>query len=656
VVGEIDQPDQDPVAGEPDDGRHSVQVALTPPATTSSRPVVNIVIVLAALAMLLAVNGRSSAGAQTLRTTDPSLYIDVSPVVTNDPTRSPTVVSVTSLDPLQTAPAAPVATSTSMPSTTVDMVAPPVVSAEPAATGDPTATVVPAPPAETAPPPAGDGSGGGESVSRAIPEAAPASDAALVVSPWADKSSITGAGYVATDVGCASGTSASSLDAFFRDRVGPAIGLDYQHVYALGGKRYLWVFQDTFLDYSGTATNLGQSVFAHNTAMIQDGSCFTLYHRGSITAPTSFEAGTGGNPVAKWFWPMGGETFDGRLYMFWAQMERDGYDPKGADGLGWHPVRTWLAIYDAQSLQRLAFQPAANSDTYPIYGYAVDSDDSYTYLFGNTFEQNLQREGGYANGPHSGTLMFLARVARGDLGAAPEYWSNDTWTADAALATPISQRYWAENPMQPRYMNGQWVAATKVDGYWGDELVIDVANDPWGPWTTVEDRGLAPRGGDPSMNTYHAHLMPWLSGGSLVVSVSNNAQNMYRDAWPNPYRYRPMLFSTGLVAPPPREEETTTTIEETTTTLETTTTVVSTTTSEPAPSTTTVPTTTTSVPTTTASTTTTIAPSTTTTTTTLPATTTTTTTTEPPPPESSTTTTTTLPPDPSTTSTTTTAP
>ena len=642
------------MAGDPDDGQHILQVELTPPVTPSSRPLVSILTVFAALATLLVVNGRSSAGGErSLRSTDPTPYVDASPLVTFDPSRSPTIADTTALDPVRTTVAPPVATSTS--TTAVAVVSPPVLSPDPTATAAPAA---PSDPATTVPPPpAGEGEGGDGGVSRSIPDAASVSTAPLVVSPWADKTAITSAGYVATDVGCAAGTSAAALDAFFRDRVGPAIGFDYQHVYALGGKRYLWIFQDTFLDYSGAATNLGQSVFAHNTALVQDGACFTLYHRGSITAPTSFEAGSGGNPVATWFWPMGGQTFDGRLYMFWAQMERDGYDPRGADGLGWHPVRTWLAVYDAGSLKRLAFQPAANAGTYPIYGYAVDSDDSYTYLFGNTFEQNLQREGGYAKGPHSGTLMFLARVTRGDLGAAPEYWSNDTWTPDAAQATPISQRYWAENPMQPRYMNGQWVAATKVDGYWGDELVIDVANDPWGPWTTVEDRGLAPRGGDPSMNTYHAYLMPWLSGGSLVVSASNNARNMYRDAWPNPYRYRPMFFSAGLVAPPPREEETATTIEETSTSIETTTTAVSTTTSEAATSTTAAPTSTTSAPTTTTSTTTTttvppssttstsVPPSTSSTTTTTTTTTSTTTTTEPPD-DSTTTTSTTLPPDP----------
>ena len=209
----------------------------------------------------------------------------------------------------------------------------------------------------------------------------------------------------------------------------------------------------------------------------------------------------------------------------------------------------WLAVYDADTLARLSFDRAPASGVNPIYGYAVASDGEYTYLFGNTFEQNLDREGGFHDGPHSGTRMFLARVPLGQLTATPEYRTDDGWSGDPAAATPIVSRYWAENPMQPRYLNGQWVAATKVDGYWGEELSIDVAADPWGPWSNTERRALLPRDGDPLMNTYQAHLMPWLSGGALVVSVSQNARDMRRDAYPHPVRYRLQFFSEPLVAP-----------------------------------------------------------------------------------------------------------
>jgi hypothetical protein len=240
-------------------------------------------------------------------------------------------------------------------------------------------------------------------------------------------------------------------------------------------------------------------------------------------------------------------------------MEKDGYEPRPGDGLGWHPKRTWLAVYDPKTFDRLSFQPAPNSGVYPIYGYAVASDADHTYLFGNTFEQNLAREGGFRKGPHSGTAMYLARIPRGQFGSRPEYRTVDGWSADPGAAHEISSRFWAENPMQPRLLGGRWVAATKVDGDWGERLAIDVANAPWGPWTTVSLHDLPPRNGDPLMNTYHAHLMPWLDGRHLVVSVSQNARNMRRDAWPSPHRYRLAFSNELLVAPPPDASPETTT-------------------------------------------------------------------------------------------------
>jgi hypothetical protein len=427
------------------------------------------------------------------------------------------------------------------------------------------------------------------------PDAAPEQDAPA----WAATVRTTSAGYIATDVGCASGTSAAALDAFFTERLGPIIGEDYQHVVALGGDRYLWLFQDTFIDQGGSATRLNQASFVHNVALVQEGSCFTMYHRGSAAKPASFDPGTGEKPLQHWFWPMGGETVDGQVHQYWVEMVKDAHDPGPGDGLGWHPASVWLATYDAQTLARIDFQPAANSGVSPVYGYAVASDDSYTYLFGNTFEQNFDREGGYFNGPHSGTRMYLARVARGRYTDAPEYRTADGWSSEASAATPIVSRYWAENPMQPRYLNGQWVAATKVDGYWGEELSIDVAIDPWGPWSNTDRRPLSPRGGDPRMNTYHAHLMPWLSGGALVVSVSQNARNMERDAFPHPERYRLQFFSEPLVAPSPPDTtvpETSTTVPDTTTTVPDTTTSTTTTTTSTTTSTTSTTSTTTTIP------------------------------------------------------------
>lgn len=432
-------------------------------------------------------------------------------------------------------------------------------------------------------------------VARPIPVDAPPPAPDAPAPPWAASRFVTTAGHVSTDVGCAADASAQGLDAFFAERVGPVLGWDYQHVYDLGGGRHLWLFQDTFVDHSGTAATLDRASFVHNAALIQDGTCFRLLHAGTPDRPRPFESGTGTATLARWFWPMGGEVHDGVLRVFWAEMAKDATDPLPPDGLGWHPVRTHVATYDPATMARLDFRPATNSGVLPIYGYAVASDTTHSYLFGNTFEQNLARHGGYRNGPHNGTDMFLARVSRGRLFDAPEYWTSAGWSLDPAASEPFLSRHWAEFPMQPRWLDGHWVAATAVDGYWGEEFTLDVAVDPWGPWTTSTAELLFARGFDPLLNTYHAHLVPWRDGaGNLVVTVSNNARDMRRDAWPVPSRYRPATFTTPWRQAPPRATPVPTTTVPTTTT-----TVATTTTTTEVPATTTTVATTTSIPATT---------------------------------------------------------
>ena len=70
---------------------------------------------------------------------------------------------------------------------------------------------------------------------------------------WALTRTVTVAGHVSTDLGCADGLDAGSLDRFFAQRLGPVLGWDYQHVYPLGQARHLWLFQDTFVDHTGAA-------------------------------------------------------------------------------------------------------------------------------------------------------------------------------------------------------------------------------------------------------------------------------------------------------------------------------------------------------------------------------------------------------------------
>ncbi|MEZ5298708.1 MAG: hypothetical protein R2697_21230 [Ilumatobacteraceae bacterium] len=219
--------------------------------------------------------------------------------------------------------------------------------------------------------------------------------------PWAASTYITEGGHVSTDVGCVADTSVRTLDRFFAERVGPVLGWDYQHVYPLGGDRYLWLFQDTFIDHSGTVNSLAKSRFVHNAALVQDGKCFRLLHRGTTTKPEPFEIGDGRSSTREtWWWPMGGEIVGDDLFVFWVEMKKDPYDPAPPDGLGWHPVRTWLGAYKADTLERESFTPAPNDGATPIYGYAVSSDETHTYLFREHLRAE-PREGGFWSGRHS---------------------------------------------------------------------------------------------------------------------------------------------------------------------------------------------------------------------------------------------------------------
>ena len=333
------------------------------------------------------------------------------------------------------------------------------------------------------------------------------------------------------------------------------LGWDYKHVYTLGPDRWLWLFQDAFIDHPGLATSLDGVGSAHNAALLQTGTCFTLLHRGTPTQPSSFEPGASKVVLSRWWWPLGGELDGGVCGV----LGRDSPRRRRAARRGRvpsHAGQTWLATYDATDLTRLGFVPApgptpSGPTAATLYGYAVASDDSFSYLFGNTYQQNLTLEGGFWDGPHSATDMWLAHVPRGRLDERPKYWTGTGWAQEPSKAEPIDSKYWTENPMQPRFVDGRWVAVTKANGSWGEDVAVDVGPDPWGPWTTVQQ---VVADDDPILNTYGALAVPWLTpDGSLIVSLSRNARDMrHRTAYPVPERYRPtflpMAFPSAAVA------------------------------------------------------------------------------------------------------------
>ena len=321
-------------------------------------------------------------------------------------------------------------------------------------------------------------------------------------------------------------------------------GGDYQHAYPLPGGRVLWLFQDI---YFSNDTNLNEPLnnAAHNSGLVQQGSCFTIL--GSQGRDFIGDAET--IDSQRWFWPLDGEIgFDGKLWVFMVEMS----NPAGTGaGLGAVPVRTWLAIIDPNSLQQLYFQPAPDAGaTSSLFGWSVTSDDHYSYLYGHCYRQFVNDVNG--PGQFDKSCMpnsYVARVPVGHFDVQPEYWNGSQWVAQATAAKPVLTHPIA-NPMSVQWFGDVWVSVTKAGDWWGNTVFVDVAAQPQGPWTTVQSIPvLGFRKCTQGCANYSAFLMPWLdTSGQMVVGISNGGDFPLWLA--DGTLYRPTFFNVNLPAAP----------------------------------------------------------------------------------------------------------
>lgn len=388
----------------------------------------------------------------------------------------------------------------------------------------------------------------------ATSSSAAATTTTTTLPPWGafdDRASTDEYGYVRVPVGCLPDLEPETLDEAFGNRIGPLIGWDNPHIYPLGPDRWLWIVQDAYLAYNGRDGHLHDDAGyqIQNLAILQEGTCWTLVHRGTPEHRINFEPGTNTEQTAKhFFWPLGGARSGDRLLVFWQEMVLSDPPPPPGDGIIRHPVATWIAEYDPDTLVRRTFEPAPDDGVFPSYGFAVAEDADHSYLFGNSNLLNFAREGGFLAGNHSATEMYLARVRRGALDDAPEYWSGERWSGDAADATTISKRFFAENTMQPLRWGDRWFSVTKENGMAGSELVVDVADRPEGPWRTVYQAPIAARSADESKLTYQPIILPWSDPDvGLDIVISENAE-VWKEAVRSPALYRPSVHRIVLEA------------------------------------------------------------------------------------------------------------
>jgi len=313
-------------------------------------------------------------------------------------------------------------------------------------------------------------------------------------------------------------------------------GGDYQHVYPLPDGRFLWLLQDVFFSADDDLRNsLGAA--AHNAGLVQSGACWSVLGGPNMQ---NYIGSAQTTALRHWFWPMDGEIgADGALWVFMAEMN----NPRGTGAAyGAVPVGTWVARIDPATLAVLSFTRAPDAGT-RLFGWSVTSDDQYSYLYGHCYRQfvnnvNSTAQFDSACMPHT----YLARVPKGRFDLTPEYWTGGTW-GGAASARPLMTRG-AANPMDVQRFGDTWVNVTKIDDWWGAWVYVDKAPNPWGPWEQDQARWIVGERKCGQCGIYHAHLLPYLENGSLVVSWSNGAPLSLWHA--NAALYRPSFVTMPL--------------------------------------------------------------------------------------------------------------
>ncbi len=375
--------------------------------------------------------------------------------------------------------------------------------------------------------------------------------AALVALPDTDPSA------PAADV-CLGAATPATLTTIFENEPGGVIAADYQRAVPLPDGRTLWLFQDATirlpppdlpdpeLPPDPLSPPPPTEQLLHNIGVIQSGSCFTVLRSGTDEDPRAWLLPGQTTPFAHWFWPLGAEMGnDGYLYVYVAEMfERGGLYLSASEPTGTRAVAIDLTSMSVAG----AWTPPGSSAQ--LYGFSVTSDVSWTYLYGH-----CHRQFGYDIGPFgvpahdvgcSGNVP-VARVPKGQMLDPLSYWDGTAWQADPNRAVSVMPAGRTINPSQVHWVDGEFLAVSKVGDWFGTTIYLDRAPTARGPWTNYA-RLPAPKRCDP--NTCNSYFASWIPGsaltggteGQFVIGVSHNR-------WDG--RVTTINRPTYLLAPPP---------------------------------------------------------------------------------------------------------
>jgi hypothetical protein len=315
-------------------------------------------------------------------------------------------------------------------------------------------------------------------------------------------------GLTSPDVGthCADGLGPEALTRFFAEPIGDWRGADYQRTVRLPDDRVLWTFQDAFI---------GERM-VHNAAMVQSGRCFTLLGR----ADRSWLLAGKTDRFERWHWILGGEVgVEGKtVHLFVVEMSETG-DHYLARPRPTALRRVVVNVDSLEVVEKVLLEPTGKD----LYGWSVTSDRRFTYLYSHCYRQfGCPTLFGF---DACSEFVKVARVPRGRLGAARQYWNGSEWVRGYRNAVPVvdgSFAFSGNNPAQIRFNGRRFVLIEKRDDWWGSTVEFGASKSARGPFRHVASIPEPAKGGD-ECNTYFASWVPWtVWPGVSIWAIGHN--------------------------------------------------------------------------------------------------------------------------------------
>ena len=316
---------------------------------------------------------------------------------------------------------------------------------------------------------------------------------------------------------CLSRATPDQLDTLFDTEPGGVAGADYQRATELPNGNVLWTFQDAEVRRpDGTLT------LVHNIGVMQTGSCFSVLMTGNAWDPKPWLFSEDTQQFQNWYWPL--DTVigdDGRTYIFVAEMNESGesYLTKVA------PTATRIAALDIENWN-IVLQGAPPNSSPELYGWTAESDNEWTYLYTHCYRQYGFDDifGVAAHDLDCADQVTVARVAKGRVFDPLEYWTGTGWAPNPASAVAVIET--AErlvNPSDIIHRNNQWLAVTKVNDWFGHEILVEASSRPTGPFEQIANIPAEPKCGSNICNTYYASWIPTADQQQqLTIGLSHN--------------------------------------------------------------------------------------------------------------------------------------